>query len=235
MNNKQHTKNNKQHTIFFDRLPRVRRQRGNGKLSSLDGTRPFTLRMSNDFGERKDDVNLVFGDGAKVGITIHDCDDSTKLVEARVDHQIHGVSTDGKTVTVPLVFSASKFKKLPRFFSLTFFDEAGARRFFKTWQCFLPVQKKEELRLVYPTFDGLVGVSKELDEINEKRNMKKNEVEDDEVEEVALSGDECGDQEEVAPRPSKRKRLDPELEDAQDPIKLLDQEFQIQFGESQLY
>ena len=251
--------NNESTTTFFDRLPSVQRQRSNGKFVSLDGIVPFSLRMSNDFEERKDDANLEFGKGAKVGITIHDCS-SNKLLEARVDHDIDHVSADGKTVMLPFTYtSLSSVKKATRFFSLTFFDEAGARRFFETFQSFLPAQKSQALSPLHPTYNSLVTISKAIKDRMTQEREKDNaalvegkrieeevevvllrKVEDKlEVEVLSDAEDQHDSKLKVQVKqepPRKRKRLDPELENSKDPIHLLNQEFDMnQFGESQLY
>ena len=237
--------------FFFDCLPSVHRKRSNGNIVSLDDLLPFSLQLSNDFEVRKDDADLVYGKGATAGLKIYNLGHSSKLVEARIDHDISEISSDGLVLTVPLTLSVPH--NHTRFFSLTFYDRAGAVRFFDAYRMCLPSKVSKDLEPLRFTFQDMVNRSRALEDLEQGRSLAgeavrgeeeatspevvEGEKEDKEEEVEVLSDNDNNNQQQVMMEgpPRKRKRLDPELEAAQDPILEFNKEFANQYGESQQY
>ena len=196
---------------------------------------------------------------------------SSKLLEARIDHDLNHVSADGKTVTIAFRCLIHSYT---RFFSLPFYDKAAALHFCNVLQEKLPRRVQQDLQLLRSPYHELVRRSQEVEKFKQRRRIKAKTVEgmedrmveeegkeeeeqkvelEEEVdvveedvegkeEEVEVLSDNDDDlREEVEDRKQedeearrKRKRLDPELEDAQDPILILNQDFEeAQFGSSQ--
>ena len=95
---------------FFDRLPSVHRKTSNGDTIVERGSLPFSLQISNEFEERRnDDPQLLYTkEAATAGLTICDVDQNP-ILKARLDHEIDHVSADGKMVTIALSCLIKKF------------------------------------------------------------------------------------------------------------------------------